>query len=177
MISCIFVCENDFVLFMQTLDMKEETAPFSTEYRLDETADVARLLMERYGDRPVWALDAPMGAGKTTLINALCELLGIEEVTSSPTFAIVNEYHAPEEGSVYHIDCYRLDTLGDAYRIGLNEYLESGRYCFVEWPEVVDELLPDDAVHLRIVPSADGQSRTLYCLPEAEEHEYLYKQS
>ncbi len=159
--------------------MKEEIAPFCIEYTLAETPDVARRLLTLLGDRPVWALDAPMGAGKTTLINALCESLGIEEVTSSPTFAIVNEYRTLGERvgeSVYHIDCYRLDSLADAYRIGLNEYLDSGRYCFVEWPEVVDELLPDDVVCLRIEPSADGERRLLRYLPPVTDRTYLYKQ-
>lgn len=156
--------------------MNSDNGSFSIEYRLDEAEEVARQLLDKFGSRPVWALDAPMGAGKTTLINALCELLGIEEVTSSPTFAIVNEYHAPREGSVYHIDCYRLDALADAYRIGMNEYLDSGQYCFVEWPEVVDELLPEDVVCLRIVPSKDGMSRTLHYLPSGEGRSYVYHQ-
>lgn len=121
-------------------------------YHRGEVGEVARLLHDRYGANEVWAFDAPMGGGKTTLINALCELLEIEEVTSSPTFAIVNEYHSSRVGSVYHMDCYRLDTTADAYRIGLDEYIDSGDYCFIEWPGVVQSLLPEGALLLRISP-------------------------
>lgn len=120
------------------------------KYSRAEVGEVARLLVDRFGERRVWAFDAPMGGGKTTLINSLCEALEIDEVTSSPTFAIVNEYHSAHEGSVFHIDCYRLDTLADAYRIGLNEYIDSGDYCFIEWPGVLRDLLPEDALLLRI---------------------------
>lgn len=110
-----------------------------------------------------------MGGGKTTLINALCEALEIEEVTSSPTFAIVNEYQSAKDGSVFHIDCYRLDTLADAYRIGLNEYIDSDDYCFIEWPGVLRELLPSDSLLLRISPIEDVEDeRILTVLSETD---------
>lgn len=130
-------------------------------YRRDEVSEVAQLLLEYFSDKCVWAFDAPMGGGKTTLINALCEALEIEEVTSSPTFAIVNEYHSTRKGSVYHMDCYRLDTLADAYRIGLNEYIDSNCYCFVEWAGVLRQLLPTDALLIRIAPVEGAEDERL----------------
>ena len=97
-----------------------------------------------------------MGAGKTTLIDEICKLLRIQEVTSSPTFAIVNEYHTEDDRTIYHIDCYRLDDLAGAYRIGLEEYIDSGEYCFIEWPEVVTPLLDEKALTLYIEIIDDG---------------------
>lgn len=136
--------------------------PFSISYRLDDLGDVAQMLLDRLGEDPVWVFDAPMGAGKTTLINELCRLLGVEEITNSPTFSLVNEYSTEGHGIIFHIDCYRLDNLAEGYRIGLNEYLESDNYCFVEWPAVVADMLPEDAVRLQIDPdSSDPGLRTL----------------
>ncbi|MCI6279283.1 MAG: tRNA (adenosine(37)-N6)-threonylcarbamoyltransferase complex ATPase subunit type 1 TsaE [Porphyromonas sp.] len=136
--------------------------PFSISYRLDDLGDVAQMLLDRLGEDPVWVFDAPMGAGKTTLINELCRLLGVEEITNSPTFSLVNEYSTEGHGIIFHIDCYRLDNLAEGYRIGLNEYLESDNYCFVEWPAVVADMLPEDAVRLQIDPDpSDPGLRTL----------------
>lgn len=132
---------------------------YDIKYTEAELPAVAKELLVRYGNRPVWAFYAPMGAGKTTLIKALCVLLGVNEDTASPTFAIVNEYHG-NKGSIYHFDCYRLDTLADAYAMGAEEYLESGSPCFVEWPEVLEEILPADAVVIRIAV-VDNHTRTL----------------
>ncbi len=121
----------------------------SIVYTEDELSQVARRLLDEYGTRSVWAFDAPMGAGKTTLIKELCALLGVEEVTSSPTFAIINVYQATK-GEIYHFDCYRFTSPADAYSIGAEEYIDSGAYCFIEWPEVISPLLPDDTLHLSI---------------------------
>ena len=129
------------------------------------------MLLDRLGDDPVWVFDAPMGAGKTTLINELCRLLGVEEITNSPTFSLVNEYATREHGIIFHIDCYRLDNLAEGYRIGLNEYLESDNYCFVEWPAAVAEMLPSDAVRLQIDldPEDDGLRTLTYFGPGYDE--------
>ena len=134
---------------------------YDITYTLDRLPEVAEELLEKFGDHRVWAFDAPMGAGKTTLIDEICKLLRIQEVTSSPTFAIVNEYHTEDDRAVYHIDCYRLDDLAGAYRIGLEEYIESGEYCFIEWPEVVTPLLDEEALTLHIEIIDDGQARRL----------------
>ena len=136
--------------------------PFSISYHLEDLGEVAQMLLDRLGEEPVWVFDAPMGAGKTTPINEICRLLGVKEITNSPTFSLVNEYATEEHGIVFHIDCYRLDSLAEGYRIGLNEYLESDNYCFVEWPAVVADMLPDDAARLQIDPDpSDPGLRTL----------------
>lgn len=156
----------------------EKLQPFSISYSLSDLTDVAQMLLDRLGEDPVWVFDAPMGAGKTTLINELCRLLGVEEITNSPTFSLVNEYSTAENGIVFHIDCYRLDNLAEGYRIGLNEYLESDNYCFVEWPAVVADMIPSDAVRLQIdLDPSDSELRTLtYFGPRySEAYKYTLK--
>lgn len=91
-----------------------------------------------------------MGAGKTTLVSALCRELGSTSVVNSPTFAIINQYDTPSGNPVYHIDLYRLRSIGEALDIGLPEYLDGSAYCFVEWPETAAPLLPDDTCHITI---------------------------
>lgn len=134
----------------------------SIEYNRDEIKEAAIWLLEKSGGERVWLFDAPMGGGKTTLIKELCELLEVDEVASSPTFAIVNEYHSVAGERLYHIDAYRLDSVHDAERVGLGEYLESGDYCFVEWPGVLAPLLPREAVRLRIEPIGDERRRVTF---------------
>ena len=106
----------------------------------------------------VFAFDGQMGAGKTTFIKKLCEQMGTTDVVNSPTFAIVNVYDVeqPYKGEVYHFDCYRLKDIREAMDFGAEEYLYSGNYCFVEWPDIIEPLLPDDTVWIKIVPQANG---------------------
>ncbi|MBR8714025.1 tRNA (adenosine(37)-N6)-threonylcarbamoyltransferase complex ATPase subunit type 1 TsaE [Porphyromonas levii] len=134
-------------------------------YGLDEISTVAKFLLNELGDTSVWLFDAPMGAGKTTLIKELCHSLGVTEVTSSPTFAIVNEYHTDRGDAVYHIDAYRLETHDDLRNIGATDYLHSGDYCFVEWPALFIPFLPEKTARLRI--EVDGDQRRLTLLDEA----------
>ncbi len=96
-----------------------------------------------------------MGAGKTTFIKAVCEALGVEDVITSPTFAIVNEYETPSS-PVYHFDFYRIKRLEEVYDMGYEDYFYSGALCFIEWPELIEELLPADAVRVTISEQADG---------------------
>ena len=103
----------------------------------------------------VFAFSGEMGAGKTTFIKALCQSLGVSENITSPTFAIVNEYPASDGITIYHFDCYRLKNIREAYDLGAEEYFYSGYYCFIEWPEKIAELLPDDTVHVRITIQHD----------------------
>lgn len=100
----------------------------------------------------VFAFDGQMGAGKTTFIKSLCEAMGTADIVNSPTFAIVNVYDVeqPYKGEVYHFDCYRLKDIREAIDFGAEDYLYSGNYCFIEWPEMIDALLPDDTVYIRI---------------------------
>lgn len=106
----------------------------------------------------VFAFDGQMGAGKTTFIKKLCEEMGTTDVVNSPTFAIVNVYDVelPYQGEVYHFDCYRLKDIREAMDFGAEEYLYSGYYCFIEWPEIIDALLPEDTVRVSIEPLPDG---------------------
>lgn len=106
----------------------------------------------------VFAFEGQMGAGKTTFIKHLCEQMGTNDIVNSPTFAIVNIYEItrPYQGEVYHFDCYRLKDIREALDFGAEEYLYSGNYCFIEWPEMMEQLLPEDTVHMRIVPQENG---------------------
>ena len=112
-----------------------------------------------YPDRRVYALRGNMGVGKTTFTKQLCEELGCTDIVNSPTFAIVNVYEDARGEEIYHFDCYRLKNIGEALSMGAEEYLYSGRYCFIEWPEVLEDLLPDDTVNLFFTEQPDGSRR------------------
>ena len=103
---------------------------------------------------------APSGAGKTTFIKALCEELKVIDIVNSPTFAIVNEYETEDHSIIYHFDCYRLNNLREAYDLGAEEYLYSGNLCFIEWPENIESLLPENTRYVHITENNDG-TRTL----------------
>lgn len=122
---------------------------------LDELPDAATQLLAAIGGRRVLLFYGEMGAGKTTLIKTICQQLGVNDATSSPTFAIVNEYHAVA-APIYHFDFYRIKTEQEALDMGYEEYFYSGAYCFVEWPEKIAGLLPDDAVRIVITVLAEG---------------------
>jgi tRNA threonylcarbamoyladenosine biosynthesis protein TsaE len=112
----------------------------------------------------VFAFDGQMGAGKTTFIRQLCEEMGTEDVVNSPTFAIVNVYDVerPYQGEVYHFDCYRLKDIHEAMDFGAEDYLYSGNYCFVEWPDILSPILPEDTIWIHITPLPNGD-RQLVC--------------
>ena len=122
---------------------------------LDTIREAARKFIRLIGERRVIAFYGKMGSGKTTFIKALCEELGVNDVITSPTFAIVNDYTANEE-SIYHFDFYRIKKLEEVYDMGFEEYLYSGNYCFIEWPELVEPLLPDDTLRVSISEQPDG---------------------
>lgn len=137
----------------------------NTTYKLQLTniECIARQFVEEQGDGRVFAFYGQMGAGKTTFIAAVCKALGIEEPVNSPTFAIVNEYVADNGETVYHFDCYRLNTLRDALNIGIEEYFASDNICFIEWAENIEELLPADTVRVNIVVEDDGSREVSVC--------------
>ena len=137
----------------------------NTTYKLQLTniECIARQFVEEQSDGRVFAFYGQMGAGKTTFIAAVCKVLGIEEPVNSPTFAIVNEYVADNGETVYHFDCYRLNTLRDALNIGIEEYFASGNICFIEWAENIEELLPADTVRVNIVVEDDGSREVSVC--------------
>ena len=117
----------------------------------------ARLFLSEIGDRSIVAFYAPMGAGKTTFTTALCKELGVrEDAVSSPTFAIVNEYRAGDGSPVYHFDFYRINKLAEALDIGLYDYLDSGALCLIEWPENIEDLLPEETLRVSISVQPDG---------------------
>lgn len=105
---------------------------------------VVAAIVTRLKTVPVWIFYGDLGSGKTTLIKAIGEVIGIEDAMSSPTFAIVNEYHSRQFGRVYHFDCYRLKSEMEAMDLGFDEYFLSGHPCFIEWPEKIPSLLPEE---------------------------------
>ena len=137
----------------------------NTKYKLQlaNIERIARQFVEEQSDGRVFAFYGQMGAGKTTFIAAVCKALGIEEPVNSPTFAIVNEYVADNGETVYHFDCYRLNTLRDALNIGIEEYFASGNICFIEWADNIEELLPVDTVRVNIVVEDDGSREVSVC--------------
>ena len=118
-------------------------------YTLAQIDDVAQSLMKKFGTQSVWAFHAPMGAGKTTLITALCKILGVQDRVNSPTFAIMNEYQGLGK-VIYHMDWYRLENDEDARRAGVEMAMADSDYCFIEWPEKAINLIPSDALHIEI---------------------------
>ncbi len=128
---------------------------------LDHIEDAAREFIGQMGDDTVFAFYGKMGAGKTTFIKALCKLLGVEDEVNSPTFAIINEYRSETTAElIYHFDFYRIKKLEEVYDLGYEDYFYSGALCFIEWPELVEELLPLDAKKVTITENGDG-SRTI----------------
>ena len=117
---------------------------------LNELKDVAEAVIERLDGRNVVALYGPMGAGKTTLISAIMEHLGSTDNVTSPTFALVNQYNTANEQPVYHFDFYRINRIEEAFDMGYEEYFYSGDLCLVEWPELVEQLLPEEAMVVKI---------------------------
>lgn len=124
---------------------------------LDCIKEAALQFIDNMGKGNVFAFYGKMGAGKTTFIKAICECLDVEDVITSPTFAIVNEYYSNKlQDSIYHFDFYRIKKLEEVYDMGYEDYFYSHRLCFLEWPELVEELLPKDAVKVTIAEQEDG---------------------
>lgn len=126
---------------------------------LDNIREAARKFVDQMDGRKVFAFYGKMGAGKTTFIKAICEVLGVEDVITSPTFSLVNDYTDGEGQSIYHFDFYRIKKLEEVYDMGYEDYFYSGNLCLIEWPELIEELLPDDAVRVTITQLADGSRR------------------
>lgn len=124
---------------------------------LDNIHEAARQFIAAMGDNTVFAFYGKMGAGKTTFIKAVCEELGVTDPINSPTFAIVNEYRSDTTGElIYHFDFYRIQKIEEVYDMGYEDYFYSGALCFIEWPELVEEVLPGDAVSVRIDEQEDS---------------------
>ena len=124
---------------------------------IDGIGEAARAFVAAMGDRKVFAFYGKMGAGKTTFIKAVCEEMGVADVITSPTFAIVNEYACEGSGqTIFHFDFYRIKKMEEVYDMGYEDYFYGGAVCFIEWPELVEELLPEDAVRVSIEERPDG---------------------
>ena len=133
------------------------------EIVIKNTADLDRAaaeFLEEIGDRTLVAFFAPMGAGKTTFTTAICKALGVTDPVGSPTFAIVNEYMRSDGDPMYHFDFYRINRPQEAIEIGLYDYLDSGCLCIMEWPENIEDLLPEDTLKVQIAVNPD-MSRTV----------------
>ncbi|HHU34383.1 MAG TPA: tRNA (adenosine(37)-N6)-threonylcarbamoyltransferase complex ATPase subunit type 1 TsaE [Bacteroidetes bacterium] len=116
----------------------------------EELKEAAERLLKETEGRRIYALFGAMGAGKTTFVKAICEVLGSTDTVVSPTFTIVNEYTTKEKDPVYHFDFYRINKITEVYDIGIDEYFDSGNFCFMEWPELVEEILPPETVRVNI---------------------------
>ncbi len=129
---------------------------------LDSIHEAANEFVKGMGDGKVFAFYGKMGAGKTTFIKALCEVLGVEDVITSPTFAIINEYTDGNGDPIYHFDFYRIKKLEEVYDMGYEDYFYSGNLCLLEWPELIEEILPENVIKVTIEEQPDG-TRKLSC--------------
>ena len=137
---------------------------------IDTIRESAREFIKNIGEHKVFAFYGKMGAGKTTFVKAICEELGVEDVITSPTFAIVNEYtisswpsaisQQPTANSIFHFDFYRIKKLEEVYDMGYEDYFYSGALCFIEWPELIEDLLPEDAVKV-VIDVNENDERTV----------------
>lgn len=126
-------------------------------FDLENINAAAAEFLRELGDKRIVAFYGSMGAGKTTFIKAICDVLGVKDTVNSPTFAIVNEYLAASGDSVYHFDFYRIKKIEEAYDFGYEDYFYSGNLCLIEWPELIEELLPEDTVRVKIEEIEGGE--------------------
>ena len=136
--------------------------PIETTATLSQLPEVAKKILSAYPNHRIFSFNGEMGAGKTTLIKALCKCLGIQNIPSSPTFAIVNEYWTPKNEPVYHFDFYRIERPEEAIAIGIFEYLESGNYCFMEWSENIESILDEESIKITIERIDDQTRKFIY---------------
>ena len=129
---------------------------------LDSINQAAIAFVSAMGEARIFAFYGKMGAGKTTFIKAVCEQLGVEDVITSPTFSLVNEYTDGQGNPIFHFDFYRIKKIEEVYDIGYEDYFFCGSVCFIEWPELIEDLLPDDAVRVKITEQPDG-TRLVEC--------------
>ncbi|WP_340112189.1 tRNA (adenosine(37)-N6)-threonylcarbamoyltransferase complex ATPase subunit type 1 TsaE [Maribellus mangrovi] len=127
---------------------------------IDELQSVAEELVSAFSADRVFAFYGKMGAGKTTFIQSICRVLGSEDNVTSPTFALINEYNTDQLESIFHFDFYRIKELEEAYDLGYEDYIYSGSYCLIEWPEMIEPLLPDNIVEVKIEVQ-DDESRVI----------------
>ena len=124
---------------------------------IEEYPAAAKEFIASMGNNRIFAFYGSMGAGKTTFIKSVCEAMGVEDAINSPTFAIVNEYEDCNANTIYHFDFYRIKSLEEVYNMGYEEYIYSDAYCFMEWPELIEELLPEETVKVTIEEDENGK--------------------
>ena len=132
------------------------------KFKEEDIKQAARQFVESMGDNTIFAFYGKMGAGKTTFIKAVCEELGVDDTVTSPTFAIVNEYEAAQGRPIYHFDFYRIKKVSEAYDMGCEEFFYSGHPCFIEWPELIEEVLPEETVNVTIEALPNGERRLVF---------------
>ncbi len=133
---------------------------------VNDLKNIAKKIIQHFPDERVFALYGSMGAGKTTFIQSLCSYLKVTDEVTSPTFSIINEYITTQNKPVFHFDFYRIKKLDEVFDIGYEEYIYSGDYCFIEWPEIIQELLPEKFVYIKIKETGEDGSREIICYQE-----------
>jgi len=142
------------------MSMSEKIKKTELEIQSLETINkTAQEFIELIGENTVFAFNGKMGAGKTTFIKAVCEMLGVKETVNSPTFSIVNEYEGANGRIIFHFDCYRINKVQEALDFGAEEYLYSGNLCFIEWSENIAPILPESIVNVNIEETENGKRK------------------
>jgi tRNA threonylcarbamoyladenosine biosynthesis protein TsaE len=139
--------------------MNEQNLTSVTAISETDLPSVAKALTEKYPDARIFAFFGEMGAGKTTFIKVLCKQLQVIDNVASPTFALINEYKTASGSKVFHFDFYRIKKFEEAFDLGYEDYFYSGDYCLIEWPELIEPLLPEDTVNVKISVNEDDGSR------------------
>ena len=124
---------------------------------IEDYLKAGEIILKTFPDNKVFAFYGKMGVGKTTLIKAICSYLGVKALVNSPSFAIINEYKSASSESIFHMDYYRIKNIKEAFDIGYEDYIYSGSYCFIEWPEKIEELLPENIVNITIIENESGK--------------------
>lgn len=132
---------------------------------LSDLPRAAEAIIELFDEKKVFAFYGEMGAGKTTLIKTVCRILQVRDYATSPTFSLVNEYHTPDDRTIFHFDFYRINSVEELYDIGYEEYVYSGEVCFIEWPAKAESLIPEDAAKIEITVNPDD-SRSIKIVSE-----------